>query len=680
MKLYICLTTYHLLSACTLALLDKNNASELLVESFTDEETDIVKAIRESGIFKKVYYINQSDAWMEINKLDKASSAIEIHESAKSAVRFWRVHFKYFNNITKRYSDINIMDDHFTLGMALAYLKIPYHYYEDSPGCHYRRDVFIKLSEEEITNKAYSPIAKQFGLRGDYQYAQSFNYDFSLNPMKHGEKDKDFSLITELIHMKVSKAKDFETIKKVFASNGYFLDYCKEKNKEGRGNFLLIGQHYSDFTYKNTNIIKYMLSLVVDYFGMNMNLWIKNHPSNYFNPMQSWFPDANYIVDKIPLELLAAEGVLHFDRVAAISSSAPLVMHRLNSEVILFQNIEDGDSFESKKRFLDLHKYFVVAKLIERIGSNYTINSFYTYGTEPLSLDYLIKYQSIQVPAVKPIREIRKLKEIKIDINGIICYFIDRVEDQYKDERSLKNDISDWLLSCSENDVIFFVNSDKKNIFFNAENYEVMEYLYPLPLDLVDLDGNSGLFGYGDPEYPLKHTIEKLHRESYGNYSKVERQMIFMYTKNTEISKLALSYSLEKNMQHCGINLIYNPASMNYRELLFESMLEQLEKQYVDLQAENEQLEEQCICLRATNEQLRNQLSIMSGDDTVMQSIFSLGHETVSDDVIISINASSTMLMNRLTEIDERLIRFLSWYGFKKRIKEKWETIFKSKH
>ena len=653
-----------MLVACTLAVSDKNNSAELLVESNTDEETDLVTAIRKCGIFKKVYYINQAEAWKEINKLDTDSSETEILEATRSTVHFWNEHFVHFACISKRYDEINIMEDHFTLGMALAYLKIPYNYYEESPGCHYRRDVFIQLSEEHISNKAFAPVTKLFGLRGSYPYAVSFNYDFSLNPMKRGEKDRDFSLVKELIRMKKIKPGNFEMIKQVFAPNGYFGDYCEERYEKDKGNLLLIGQHYSDFTYSNTNTIRYVLSLIVDYFGSDMNLWFKNHPSNYFNPMQSWFPDANYINDKTPLELMAADNILHFDRVAAISSSAPLTMHSLDTEVILFQNKEDGDSFESQKRFLDLHKYFVIAKLIERIGVDFTIDSFYTCEIEPYSLQYLIRYQSIDVPSVELLQEIDDIKHLKKESNGIRCFFIDRVKRPFSDEQKLKNEVAEWLFSCDENDVVFFANGDKRNVFFDVDHCEVAEYLYPLPINLIDSSGTSGLFGYGDPEFPLVNTIEKLHQESYGNYSNVERQMIYMYTKNTDVSKMVLSHSIKKNMQHCGIELIYNPTSINYRELLFESMLEQLEQQYIDLQEENEQL----------RQQLANVI-----DEENIRTFIPLNQEEITKEIVESINASSTMLMDRMTEIDERIIRLNSWYGFKIRVKEKLATIFKTK-
>lgn len=663
-----------------MAIKDKENTAELLVESFIDEETELIKSIKNSGIFKEVFYINQADAWSEINKLDKDSSVIEVFDAAKSAVRFWSSHFQYFNHISQRYSEINIWDDHFTLGVALAYLKIPYHYFEDSPGCNYRRNIFIQLSEDRITNKAYAAVTKQFGLRGNYPYAVAYHYDFSLNPMERREKDRDFSLVKELGNLKETNPDDFETIKYIFAPAGYFINYSEEKHNGEQGNFLLIGQHYSDSTYKNTHTIKYVLSLLVDYFGENMNLWIKNHPANYFNPMQAWFPDANFIVDQVPMELMVADDILHFDRVASISSSAPLVMQSSGTEVILFQNINDGDSFEAQKRFLDLNRYYIVAKLMEKIRADYGMDSLYSYEVEELSFQYLLKYQALDVPGMKKLEDIDDIKSLEQESDGIRCFFIDRIRNACEEEQKLRGKISEWLLSRSEKDVVFFANSDGNHLFFDFEQHEVMEFLHPLPFDLIDSQGNSGLFGYGNPKYPLKNTIGKLHQESYGRYGNTERQIIYMYTKDSNIAKLVLSYSVEKNLQHCGIELKYDPTAMNYRELVFESMLEQLEDQYIELQEENSLLRKQISEIQddCSNQEVMAEhivKKILNDIDFQNNNSTHDGEQAVME----TVNATSAMLMNRMTDIDEHLIKFLTWYGFKKRIKEKIESIFGSK-
>ena len=589
MKLYICLTTYHILAACVVAVKDKNNEAELLVEGVTDEETEIVGAVRETGIFKAVYYVNQAPAWAEINKLNKASACIHILDAAKWTVQFWMNRFPHFKHIEKRYSDISIWDDHFTLGIALAYLKIPYHYFEESPGCHHRRKLFIKLSEDQITNKAFAPVCRQFGVRGDYPYMVTCNYDFSLNPMERGEKDRDFSLIRELRRMKESEPDAFGRIKHAFAPKGYWKDSKTQNQEKTRCNFLLIGQHYSDSIYKNVSTIKYVLSLLVDYFAEGMNLWMKNHPSNYFNPMQAWFPDADFIADKVPVELIMADEIISFDRVASLSSSAPLSMKNDGTDIILFQNAEDGDSFEAEKRFLDLNRYYVAARIIENIKKEYGISDLYTYGVEEFALQYLIEYQRLDVPERKIFRNIKELRN-KREESGRKCFFFDRAEKGLSNDFILRTGISGWMDSLGEGDIVFFINSKGDDIFWDIDNCKMMEYIYPLPLDLIDPEGTSGLFGYGNPEYPLKNTVGKLHQETYGKYASIERQVIYMYTKDSDIIKSVLSYTIEKKLEHCGIELLYKPTALNYREFVFESMLQQVEKQYLSLQEENTQM------------------------------------------------------------------------------------------
>lgn len=228
MKLYIGLTMFHLLSACAIVLKNNENDSELLVEGILDEEPDIVERIRAADIFGKVYYVNQADAWKEINKLDITSDANQIDKAVKSVVEFWKNHFIYFDKIISRYKNICIWDDHFTFGMALAYLKIPYTYYEESPGCHHRRDIFIDLSVKKIINKAFAPTTIHYGLRGKYPYAISNNYDFDLNPMKKEECDQNFSLVKKLKEIRKSNLEGFNKLKRIFAPEGYFIKLKKD--------------------------------------------------------------------------------------------------------------------------------------------------------------------------------------------------------------------------------------------------------------------------------------------------------------------------------------------------------------------------------------------------------------------------------------------------------------------
>ncbi|MEY8326201.1 hypothetical protein AALB47_20165 [Lachnospiraceae bacterium 54-11] len=644
MKLYVGLTMFHLLSACTIVLKNNENDSELLVEGILDVEPDIVERIRASDIFRKVYYVNQADAWKEINKLDITSDANQIDKAVKSVVEFWKKHFKYFDKIISRYKNICIWDDHFTLGMALASLKIPYVYYEESPGCHHRRDIFIDLSVKKIINKAFAPTAIHYGLRGNYPYAVSNNYDFDLNPMKRGEYDQDFSLVKNLKRIRKSNLEEFNKLKEIFASEGYFTKLKKENYIEERKNFLLIGQHYSESLYKNTNVIRYVLSMLVDYFGENMNLWIKNHPSNYFNPFQSWFPDANIINENVPMELICAENIIDIQRVASVSSSVPLVMKDNDTDIILFHNIEDGDSFESEKRFLDLNKYYIIARIIEGIWLAYDLKRLDLVGIEILSWKFLIKYNNISLPQmqyIKDINEIENHNQERTENNR--CCFID--------VKYLCRDINifELLIEMGENDIAFLINMDEVNMF---SNQGILNYLFPLPIEIIDKSGNSGLFGAGIPEFPLKNTAEKLHKEEYKNIRYRERQMVYMYTKSTEIPNSVLGLSIEKKLSRCGIDVVYKPHVFNYREIVLESMLEQLEHQYLKLQSENNEL--------------LMQIQECANIDKNINDVQNLDYE---DELSVS------AIMNQLRELNTRIAKLYSRQGLKFKIKEKWNSI-----
>ena len=83
-----------------------------------------------------------------------------------------------------------------------------------------------------------------------------------------------------------------------------------------------------------------------------------------------------------------------------------------------------------------------------------------------------------------------------------------------------------------------------------------------------------------------------------------------------------------------------------------------------DLQLENDKLKEQILEMSNKN---------MSCEERVVI------ERTIDKELLEAVYSSSNMIMERMTEIDGRLIHLLSWYGFKKRIKEKIKCIFSKK-
>lgn len=667
-NLNVCLTSYHLLCACAIACSDSRVRNDLLFESFLDTETELVQKIRQCQIFDNIYYINQSNTWNFLKGIDYLSPNSKIKESVRQISEFWEEKFSSFKNIRAKYEEINIWSDHFSFGMALAYNRIPYNYFEESPGCHYRRDLFIKLSRQGLTNKVFAATSELYGLRGEYPDAVSYNYDFSLNPTERKSNDRDFSLTVLLKDLKRRNPAAFDKLKEIFASDDYFEDGYQNKIKPDKKNFLIIGQHYSSANFNNVMNIKYALSLLADYFGEDMNVLFKNHPSNYFNPMTKWFSNAVQVNSTVPTELIIADEAIRIDRAATLSSSAALSFKSSGTEIILFHNLDDNDSFESQKRFLDIHRYYIFAKSVEKIIKTNSVDTIYTYGVEPLMLEYIIKYQTNLSVNISALEDIDSTPLDKEDLPHI--FLLDRIsEEEQKNIKDVRKKVINLLSYLNKKDVVFFLNSDNSDIFFDADdvllNENSCEYLYPMPIDIIDVDGGSELFGYGKPKYPLENTISKLRQVNYHGKSQIERQIIYMYSENKDTAKLVLSQSINKTLTNCGLSVKYSPSELNYREIIIDSMLDKLERQYLDAKNEISELKEDLNSVKLSREvdnkirQLTEQIRVL----TQLQN---------NNDLSNKIEAMNSALIERTSTIDEHLIRFSTLKGFKQRIKDKF--------
>jgi hypothetical protein len=362
-------------------------------------------------------------------------------------------------------------------------------------------------------------------------------------------------------------------------------------------------QHFSDSEYKNVAYIRYGLLLFADYFGEGMNIWVKNHPSNIYNPLKYWIEDASFISGQVPFELAISAGKdegIQFDRVVTFSSSAILCVKNNVDQLISFQNAEDNDSFLSERRFVDIHKYYVVIRLLDVLNKN----TIYTIGTEQRTLQHLYMIYHEKEICAKKISGAGELFDTYLHD---AVFIIDRLDDEISEE-----DILAWLESAGDNAVVFFM-SDK---FFNEsklwQHPGINEYFFPLPIEIRETGEPTGFFGNGSFEYPLKETVEVIHREQYLMSKKKEREMIYMFTKEEAIAKNVLETVIEKKLAHCGLCLDYNPSGTDYREVMLQGIIQQLETQVIRLESENEELRQNAVNQKGTYEEMINKVKELS--------------------------------------------------------------------
>ena len=118
--------------------------------------------------------------------------------------------------------------------------------------------------------------------------------------------------------------------------------------------------------------------------------------------------------------------------------------------------------------------------------------------------------------------------------------------------------------------------------------------------------------------------------------------MVYMYTKNAEITSSVLALSIEKKLSRCGIDVVYKPLTFNYREIVLESMLEQLEYQYLKLQSENNELLMRSQEFTNIDKDINDVQKLAHGDEL----------SVLRKSIIEAINESSKELMNQLKELD----------------------------
>ena len=247
MILYYGITTYHFLCFALHKLIyHKNDEAVLFIPERINDATILKRNFEKAGIFNEIFL------YKEIFFSNKSFTEDILNDSIKKSILLVEKYPYDFSS----FSEINIAQDYFSLGIYLNIKKIKYNYFEDACG---RLSTDDDLCEHiKIISKVRWHLIKKYRLLGNNKNVNNRYGD--LSRQKEGyfnSKDVNFSVKKILNNMKYN---DIINIAKLFCDKEISID-------NNLNDTLLLSQHYINIGVLNYSEQEKLYKLVLDYFA-----------------------------------------------------------------------------------------------------------------------------------------------------------------------------------------------------------------------------------------------------------------------------------------------------------------------------------------------------------------------------------------------------------------------------
>ena len=291
MKLYYGLTLYHVLS-CILHKITFNTDKEcdLIISSLTVNYENLAKTLKESKIFQNVLILDDKKIVQERIKRSSQNETLGVLEKIKNN----NVELEKQIKNLEEYKEIYLCADHFPLGIYLNSNKIRYNYFEDGPGQQCKVEQTIE-SSIKAKNKFLYDIIVYLNLFGRSKNVNSRYIDLAaqVDLKEDGILNQDFSV------SKILSSLDDNKKNKVLKIFNVSLEKINAKNK-----VLFLPQHNVNLNIFSIEQQIEQSALLIDYFLSNKKLVIKPHPNDDYTNYSRYFPEAEIIDRKFPIELM----------------------------------------------------------------------------------------------------------------------------------------------------------------------------------------------------------------------------------------------------------------------------------------------------------------------------------------------------------------------------------------
>lgn len=392
-----------------------------------------------------------------------------------------------------QYDQIFVWGAHYSFGVFLTENKVPFIFCEDGAGLLSRPQILRNVFMQQKPQDSQTAI--EMGLvDGDNPMVSELLGN--LNAQESGyvpaKKVVDFDVVGALYQM--SEQDRAEIMK-------FFISICSIQVKEHT--VILLTQHFANLNMLSFEEQALIYQMFVDYFLLGRNLVIKPHPDDlmYYHQL---FPEAQVIREKFPSEFMPFLLDNQPDCVATISSTAIYNLRGHYPTVLELDNRYERD-------FPMTHRYYAAVYLVRLMGKPVAC-----VGANEVLVQRLLDTLEGEVPAL-------------VEKGAVPCtVLVDNLTQRGEEGRQEALRLLEELDTRS---AVIFINSQADYCWYDYDRKDLWDFITPVVLE------------------------KKIRRpEGQDFYADPSAEVIYFYSKNEEMRRMAQTAHIQKELPHTGID------------------------------------------------------------------------------------------------------------------------------
>ena len=478
MILYDVVSSYHLLNA--------------LVRSCKDEGWKVL--VCSKWLAEKISDMNALLAFF-----DKVEVADSNYRFQKHTTPETRAYYESLVGSLNSFDEIYVWAAHYSMGVLLSEINIPFIFCEDAAGLLSRPNVIKRIEANHFPSHEYKEYKDSLGL---YDGQSSLiknklcNVKAQSNTFLDNANIIDFDIVTELANLPAEKRK---SIQRVFDAD-IEIDIPDKAALLLTENLVLLNQA----SFEN-QILAYQL--IIDFFFPTYSLVIKPHPDDliYYKRL---FPEAEVVRSRFPVEFAPF-----------VFSGKPSCIATVSSTSIFNLQGHYDHIFELNKDFLDdvevIYKYYCAIDFAKKL--DLPIVCFGANEQLVLELEELL--------CIKHTNRHTSNCELR---DGCVL-LVDDVTNLGEDGRKL---VRETLELLDDSSCAVLINSKHDFCWYTYECRYFWDSITPIV---------------------LKKQSRNSRREDF--YASLDDEIMYVYSKNERIVKMLNKDTLNIDLNHTGITL-----------------------------------------------------------------------------------------------------------------------------
>ena len=449
-------------------------------------------------------------SWLTIKypnyqKLEKLFLSIIVYDGSYRACHTKQetdIYFKQKLPKISSFDEIYVWGAQHSFGFFVVENNIPFIFCEEATGMHSRCKIVEHIDEKNPKLKDIYSYAYNLGLySGNCASTKTILCNFAAQ-LKGTQTEGfiDFRVVDCLMNLPLAKQQ--QIIQFFIAPKS--LHILADST-------IIFTQHLANLrltTFEEQALIYQML---VDYFFENCPLVIKPHPDDvmYYAKL---FPEAQIIRERFPSEFLPFLVDNEPECVATIYSTAIYNLRGHYPEVF-----ELDDRYE--RDFPKTHRYYMALQIAKILGE-----PIYCIGTNEILIEKLANRVGVSLEHC--------CEEFHEDTFPEAPYTV-IVDDIAAQGDMGRSGLQKALFNAGENTVFIFTNTKSDYCWYALEQKNLWENILPVLL--------------------MKTLRDDAPEEDF--YENLEEEMMYVYTKKTELRKEVNEISMEKHLPHVGIDV-----------------------------------------------------------------------------------------------------------------------------